>query len=86
MDGSFRVTTGWRFGDQFVARLVDESGADSFHWFDAEYWDAVMAGGGELSWTIPDHEMVGPLRGEMFVRFYLARHRALLEEGRRRSP
>ncbi|EUA48815.1 hypothetical protein E3G44_004355 [Mycobacteroides abscessus] len=83
MDGTFRVTTGWRFGDQVVARLVDESGEATLHWFDTNRWAAVMAGVGDVEWAIPDHEMVGPLRGEMFVRLYLSRHRALLKEGLR---
>lgn len=59
----FRVDRTWRPADGCVlAVLADQDGAESFHLFTRDWFDESTEGGRRLPrYTLPGHEMVGPL-------------------------
>ncbi|ORV90665.1 hypothetical protein AWC11_12030 [Mycobacterium interjectum] len=59
----FRVDRTWQPDDECVlAVLTDEDGAESFHLFTREWFDGPAADGGRLPrYTLPSHELAGPL-------------------------
>ena len=54
-----------QFGEVVFAQLIDESGNASFHAFTPETWRAFDSGDESIRWTVPAHELTGPLPEEM---------------------